>query len=316
MKTSTILLTALSGITAALPVLPSLSPRSPQLCNANADLCSRKYSEVSYIGTHNSAFYGDLHDPRLNQVLSVSQQLDNGIRFLQAQTHLDLLGTLSMCHTDCALYYGGSLETYLTTIKTWLDANPNAVLTLLLTNGDAVNVTEFDSVFKTVGLDTYGFVPSTSPSPLAMSDWPTLGSLVTSGNRLVVFMDYYANETAVPYIMNEFAYFFETPFDTTDPSFNQCSINRPAGASADGRMYIVNHFLDEEVFGMSDVLIPDVAALPQTNAMSGKGSIGAQVNLCEKTYGRVPNFVLLDHFNVGGNWLGAQGNMNFPAQSR
>ena len=311
MKTSGLLLVALSGLAAALPVSPSLQPREQQLCNANADLCDRKYSDVSYVGTHNSAFYGPIDDPRLNQVLSVSEQLHAGIRFLQAQTHKDAMGALSMCHTDCALYYGGSLKTYLSTIKTWLDGNTNAVLTLLLTNGDSVNVTEFGSVFESVGLDDYAFVPSTSPKALGIDDWPTLGSIVTSGKRLVVFMDYHSDETEVPYIMNEFAYFFETPFDTTDPTFNQCSIDRPAGASADGRMYIVNHFLDKEVFGIDGLLIPNVGALPQTNAVSGKGSIGAQVGLCKDTYGRTPNFVLLDHFNVG-NWMPAQSAMNFP----
>lgn len=53
-------------------------------CNGNAALCDRLYSNISLIGTHDSAFVGDL--PTENQDLSVTDQLNAGIRFLQAQT--------------------------------------------------------------------------------------------------------------------------------------------------------------------------------------------------------------------------------------
>jgi hypothetical protein len=110
----------------------------------------------------------------------------------------------------------------------------------------------------------------------------------------------------VPYILDEFAYFFETPYDVTDKSFPDCSINRPSGATADGRMYIVNHFLDDDIFG---ILIPDYLAAATTNAATGTGSIGSQASLCESIYGRPPNFVLLDFANKG-DALTAQNNLN------
>lgn len=37
-----------------------------------------------------------------NQALSVTDQLNAGIRMLQAQTH-DFLDNIQMCHTSCAL---------------------------------------------------------------------------------------------------------------------------------------------------------------------------------------------------------------------
>jgi hypothetical protein len=100
----------------------------------------------------------------------------------------------------------------------------------------------------------------------------------------------------VPYILDEFTYFFETPYDVIDKTFDQCTLDRPSGASATGRMYIVNHFLDEDILG---ILIPDTGALDTTNAATGTGSIGAQADLCTSTYGRVPNFVLVDYFEHG-----------------
>lgn len=67
-------------------------------CNGNTALCSRKYSNVTQIGTHDSAFVGVL--PTDNQLLSVTDQLNAGIRFLQAQTHLKD-SALELCHTSC-----------------------------------------------------------------------------------------------------------------------------------------------------------------------------------------------------------------------
>lgn len=107
-------------------------------------------------------------------------------------------------------------------------------------------------------------------------------------------------------MLAQFTYFFETPYDTTDSSFPECTLNRPPNGSPTGRMYIVNHFLDEDILS---ILIPDDGADYTTNAATGVGSIGAQAGLCTKTYGRVPNFVLVDMFNRG-DVFAAQGTLN------
>jgi hypothetical protein len=62
-------------------------------------------------------------------------------------------------------------------------------------------------------------------------------------------------------------------------------------------MYIVNHFLDMDIGG--GILIPDRTALDTTNAATGKGSIGAQADLCVGLYGRGPVGVLVDFFDQG-----------------
>ena len=110
----------------------------------------------------------------------------------------------------------------------------------------------------------------------------------------------------MPYILDEFAYFFEDAFDTTDPSFPNCSVNRPPGASAAGRMYIANHFLDDAI-GTVDV--PGRVDASKTNAATGVGSIGAQAATCSALYGRNPNCVLVD-FEDQGHVFVAQNALN------
>ncbi|KAK3672677.1 hypothetical protein LTR78_007489 [Recurvomyces mirabilis] len=275
---------------------PPLQSRQ-QACNGNAAFCDRPYSNVSLIGTHDSAFVGSIVDPRVNQEKSVPTQLDAGIRFLQSQTHTINNGAqLEMCHTTCTELDAGSFQNYSSTIKTWLDDSPDDVITLLIVNGDNVDVSMFDAVFSSTGLKQYAFVPSTSPNQLAINDWPTYAQMITANTRLVVFIDSKANQNIVPYILDEFTYFFETPYDTTDPNFAECTLDRPAGGSAAGRMYIVNHFLDASLFG---ILFPNDAADYTTNAATGSGSIGAQAQLCESDYQRPPNVVLVDMFDRG-----------------
>ncbi|KAE8442256.1 hypothetical protein EG329_003516 [Mollisiaceae sp. DMI_Dod_QoI] len=247
-------------------------------CNGNTALCSRKYSNVTQIGTHDSAFVGVL--PTDNQLLSVTDQLNAGIRFLQAQTHVKN-GALELCHTSCLEKDAGTLESYLSTVNTWMAANPNEVLTILLTNGDNADVSLFGTTVASSGISKYAYTPSSQ-------------------------LNYGADTSKVPYILDEFSYFFETAYDVTDKSFATCALDRPPGNSGSGLMMIVNHFLDLDILG---ILIPDELAASNTNAATGSGSIGAQADLCYSTWERNPNLILVDYFELG-NVFTAQNTLN------
>lgn len=151
-------------------------------CNGHSELCDRKYSNITFVGSHNSAFVGK--SLAVNQETSVADQLKQGVRFLQAQTQHDD-GVIRLCHTSCILEDAGPLLQYLRTVKTFLDANPNEVVTLLLTNPDGRSGADFDAIFEDSGLDVYGFL---APGNLTLDEWPTLGQMIGSGKRLVVFM--------------------------------------------------------------------------------------------------------------------------------
>ncbi|KAI0206732.1 PLC-like phosphodiesterase [Astrocystis sublimbata] len=253
-------------------------------CNGKAEYCDRKYSQVTFAGSHNSGFVGI--GPSDNQLTSVTAQLDQGIRFMTTQTH-DKDGAIQMCHTSCDLLNAGPLQDYLNTVKTWVDGHPDDVVTLLITNQDAIDITKFDDAFKSAGLDSLAFVPS---GQLGLDDWPTLGDMISSGNRVVVFMDYNSDTSKVPYILDEFAYYFETPFDPLEDKLSGCDIDRPAGASADGRLILANHNRNVEILGID---LPDLTHAGDTNSVS---SISAQSDTCKGQHGRVPNVVLVSFF--------------------
>jgi hypothetical protein len=116
----------------------------------------------------------------------------------------------------------------------------------------------------------------------------------------------------VPYLLDQFNYFFETPFDTIDPGFGDCSMDRKNKADNDGKvsMYLVNHYLDIKI-PETGILMPDRLSAPRTNAPEGPGSIGAHARLCLGVHGRIPNVMLLDYFGRGGvDSLAAQNSLN------
>ncbi|KAL8932301.1 MAG: hypothetical protein Q9211_006396 [Gyalolechia sp. 1 TL-2023] len=282
----------------------------PQIgCNGHQALCNRKYSNITHIATHDAPFVGVL--PMENQNVDIPTQLDAGIRFLQAQAHRNAFGKLSLCHTSCLMKDAGLLKDYLKVIKQWLDNHPQEVVTILLTNGDHLNATEFDKAFQQSGIVPYAYVPHGDPRDWTLDSWPTLGELIAANTRLVAFLDYGADQTRIPHLLNEFFYFWETPYDTLDPSFAQCTIDRPKGldkypAAVAQRMYIMNHFLGTKVLNM---IVPDRRDATRTNAWKGKGSIGEQAQRCMGMYGRAPGAVLVDYFDRG-QVLQAQDRLN------
>jgi len=283
-----LLLPLLGQLAAALA--PEQMSRRATVCNGHPELCDRSYGSVVFVGTHDSYAIAD-NDVAANQDQTVTQQLNDGIRLLQSQAHNEN-GVIKLCHTSCFLFDGGTLQAYLGTVKTWLDANPNEVLSLLIVNIDNLPPSEFDAVFKAVGLDAVSFVPSSSPLPA--SSWPTLGSMIDSNKRLVTFLSNQA-DPSVPYLIDEFTNVWETAFNVIDVNAFDCSVNRTKGDTST-QMFLINHFLDKLFLGNP---VPDKDNLDRTNSASGFGSVGAHVDSCRSAHGRTPNFILVDYYEHG-----------------
>ncbi|PPQ73586.1 hypothetical protein CVT26_010570 [Gymnopilus dilepis] len=287
-------------------VASSLPARRASVCNGHAELCSRTYSNVTVVGAHDSfAFSSDPLALARDQEVDIPSQLNLGVRLLQAQAHVNQEdGQLHFCHTSCLLFDGGTVESYLATVKTWLDSNPNEVLTMLFTNPEGQSVsTVWKPAFDAAGITPLAYVP---PSvPVKNSDWPTLGELIDSGKRVVVFLDAGADPTSVPFILPEFEMIWETPFSVTDPSF-PCSVDRISGPlQVSDHSYMINHSLNKNIIPIgSGVIVSDPLDAPTTNSVS---SIQANVNGCIPLSGanRNPQFLLLDYVNIGQGFQAA-----------
>ncbi|KAJ9120344.1 hypothetical protein QFC24_005298 [Naganishia onofrii] len=269
--------------------------RRATTCNGHAELCDKSYGNVTFLGTHNSyAVGGEVAD---NQGWNVTRQLNDGIRLLQVQTHL-LNQQINLCHSSCSLQSSGPLSTYLSTLSTWLLANPTEIVTLLITNPDTISPSTFGADFVSAGLDSLAYTPASTA--ISRDEWPTLGAMIDQGKRLVVFMDYNADFGAVPYIIDEFSNVFEDAYDTTSQDF-PCTVNRTSG-SPETTLMLTNHYLDytTTIFGIQ-VFLSDKSKLTTTNSATGYGSIGQGVTNCVDQWKRNPNFVLVDWYDSNGN---------------
>jgi len=218
---------------------------------------------------------------------------------VQLQAHL-MNGTLFLCHTSCELLNVGTLENYLTTVAQWLSRNTYDVITVLMGNYDIVAPQNFTAPVINSGLINYVYTPPTVP--MSLESWPTLGEMVLTNQRAVVMLDYNANQTAIPWLLDEFSQMWETPFSPTDRAF-PCTPQRPPNQAIqvrEDRMYMANHNLNVEVSlaGMT-IDIPAFTILNETNAVGGYGSAGVAVQNCTTEWNRPPTFLLVDYYNLG-----------------
>jgi len=264
------------------------------VCNGYSELCSKTLGNVTFVGAHDS-YAVSPGSVAANQDYNVTTQLNEGIRMLQIQAH-NSSGVIHLCHTSCVILDAGTLSNYLSSVKTWLDGNPNEVVVILIVNSDNLPPSQYATVYQSVGLDSLSYSPTTATTD--GSQWPTLGTLIDSGKRVLTFMDSNADFASVPYIIDEFSNIWETAYDVTDQTFN-CAVNRTG--TAGNKMYLINHYLDttESLFGLT-FPVPDKSLLNVTNAVSGYGSLGLQASQCGAEYSKYPTVILVDFYNYGG----------------
>ncbi|KAK0635591.1 PLC-like phosphodiesterase [Bombardia bombarda] len=277
------------------------APTNTRPCNNYPEFCDRKYSNITEVGCHNSPFVR-AGSAAANQQLDVVSQLNDGVRFLQAQIQWPVNGTIPhFCHTTCDLFDAGPITGWLTEVKNWVAAHPYDVVTILLGNGNYSTPDLYVPYIESTGILQYIYTPPVVP--MSLDDWPTLASMILSGQRVVMFLDYIANQTAYPWLLDEFSQMWETPFDPLNQSF-PCTVQRPPDLQpedAKKRLYLMNHNLNVEVSLLgASIVVPAVSQLNQTNNYTGFGSLGLAANNCRSDWDRAPNVLNVDYYNYGG----------------
>ena len=306
----------LSDILASFLLLPvairavALNTTSSSVaCNNSPNLCSQRYNEITYLGAHDSPFLRDAstdYSASGNQYYNTTTQLSAGVRLLTAQ--VQLAGNngkeLHVCHTSCDLLDAGNLSDWLGEVRSWMDSNPNEVVTVLLVNGAAASASELAAAYQHAGITTeLAYTPAGSTS--STQTWPTLQSLISTGTRLLNFVDSLDDNSASPYLMHQYEYIFQNNYDVSKPTGFNCEVNEPSNLDASqaisiNMMPLMNHFLYTVSKGFIKIESPNASYVGSTNAPSGGvGSLGNAASTCTQYYGRAPSFIVVDFFNVG-----------------
>ncbi|KAF2720951.1 PLC-like phosphodiesterase [Polychaeton citri CBS 116435] len=281
-------------------------PKLPGQRHPYLYLYYRSFSEQTFIGTHDAAA---IRTPDNNwslsgnQYFNVSVQLDSGIRLLQAQGHHDPSGDtddIRLCHYSCALMDGGSLHDHLLTVRTFLDANPEEIVTLLFVN-TGPSLRQWMKAFYDTGLDSisYSPPPELRSGRMRTRHWPSPKEMTRAGKRVITFLSSGADENRAPYLLNQFDYIFETNFGIERPDQYTCLPSRPTypGGFVPDRLSLVNHFLYAKFLNFR---YPNASFANITNGAGfTEGELGEHAARCRDVYGRRPNFLLVDFFNEG-----------------
>jgi len=276
-------------------------------CNGHAELCDRPYDQIVQAATHNSMSSPDVVQIWPEHDANITTQLDAGIRTLLIDTsywpEIDRPSELStieialppavasflfdelderlsahpgtyLCHSRCA--YGAiSLVTALSDVKSFLDANPDDVVTLIVQNG--ISTTDTVAAFTSSGLDSYLY--DRSPT----TEWPTLGDLVDSGRRLVVFAETASPPPAWYHDAREFIQ--DTDYHVSTVDALDCDRNR---GDATAPLFLLNHWIQREA--------PDRADAVEVNQRT---AITNRALTCADQRGKLPNFIAVNFFTIG-----------------
>ncbi|MGY5069629.1 PI-PLC domain-containing protein [Streptomyces albus] len=323
MPTPTAVRTTAAGVACAalagvLVVPPVFGPSAPRQCLGSSRLCDLRYDEAAYLTSHNAMsttadrFIGPLQDP------DITTQLNTGVRALQLDTYrwespqdiaerLDspeftpeqrrlISGAIDkanppreglwLCHGVCR---AGAIELVpaLEDIGDWLRAHPTEIVTLIVQ--DDISPEDTEKAFRAAGLDDLLYTPAADPD----APWPTLGEMIDSGRRLVVFAE--KADGPAPWYRNFYRYGMETPFAFRSPSEMTCAPHRGGTGK---QLFLLNHFITNAGGSRLDA-----------GRVNARDWVLERTRACEAERGSPVTFIAVDYTTVG-DALGAVNELN------
>ncbi len=258
------------------------TPAAADPCNGDTRLCDRPYNEVAHLTTHNAYSnrdYGFIV-PSPNQLNNVTWQLEGGVRALMLDTH-EYLGRAYLCHGTCGPWGRKKLRPVLTEIKSFLDSNPNEVVTIIFESYLTEERTEASFV-DTDLIDHVYAHPIGAP-------WPTLLEMINAGTRLMVFTDDAAATLSWHHYVWDHAW--ELPFEYANIEEFTCEDGR---GTPGADLFIFNHWIASPLG--SD---RGVAKLVNQYPLLHNRAVECWGHSAWNPANHLPNFVTVDHFDLG-----------------
>lgn len=241
--------------------------------NGFPELTARRYDEVAYATTHNAMSNRDAGFFFPNQMSSMRKQLEDGVRALMIDIHPGP-EAIMLCHGPCEM---GSqkLVDGLAEIREFLDTHPNEVVTLILEQYVDSNDMALD--FADSGILRYAHAQELG------APWPTLGEMVASGERLVVFTP--ENTAGLPWLLPMWDFMWDTDWNIQSADQFDCECNR---GRPDHELMVLNNFIS------NPLPMPGNAEIANAREFLLNRATG-----CARETGRIPNFVTVDYYEIG-----------------
>ncbi|MFT4968385.1 MAG: hypothetical protein ACI9O4_000113 [Chitinophagales bacterium] len=244
-------------------------------CNGMNSLCSKKYNEVAYLTTHNAFNSAQDNFNLPNQNLNITSQLNDGVRALMIDVYDDN-GTTVVYH-GFSFLGSAPLVDFLTEIKTFLDNNPNEIVSIIFESHTTAEAIEADIIQSNL----FSYLYSHNGT------WPSLQSMIYDGTRLVVFSeedDGSSMQTWYHYIWD---YTVETDYSANSLNDLDCDYNRGDPAND---LFLLNHF----VTSLAGTGLENESLSANSNPYFLN-----RVQQCYQETGKFPNFIAVDFYELG-----------------
>ncbi|MFM8526891.1 MAG: hypothetical protein ACKOBH_02050 [bacterium] len=291
--------------------------KKPLPCNGSPKLCGRSLDRVVLVGTHNSMSASQAGFGLPNQTFAIPDQLKRGARAFLLDTHygrpapnvLNPNGVDSvedpsafadtstyLCHVLCQ-FGATKLTSGLRYFTNFLRRHPREVVVLI--NEDYIAPDDFATAVRASGLSRYVYTGGTSR-------WPTLGSMIRSGRRVVVFAqsdvgDISWYHLAYSGLMRETDWSFELPSELLDPESLSSSCAARRGGDG-GNLFLMNHWISRDVF-------PPIPSIEDAALVNTHSALVARARACRTVRGRLPNILAVDFLGTG-DAIGAARELN------
>ena len=255
--------------------------KSNSQCNGYESLCYKKYNEVAYLTTHNaySSFEDGFYLP--NQNLNISSQLSQGVRAFMLDVYLE--DELLVLYHGVADLGSALFEDVLNEFRTFIDENPNEVITLILEDYSPISKLS-DALFDS------GIIENLFEYD-EVYGWPTLQEMIDLDKRIVLFSD---NEVENPPSWFHFlwGHAVETHFSNESIDDFSCNLNR---GEEQNSLFILNHFITNFLLVISNLEI----YYEQVEEVNSNPYFINRVYDCALEVDKFPNFITVDFYDVG-----------------
>jgi hypothetical protein len=288
-------------------------------CNGDPQLCDKRLDEVVFAGAHNAMSNQSRPDWMFpHHQAGIPQMLNDGIRALLIDVHSGFPGAariktnmdlepnaakmkqavgdegyqaalrirnrlvgadegrpgIYLCHGFCELG-AYELEPTLRDIKTFLVLHPDEVVIIVFE--DYVPPVELGATLERAGLGPYIYRGGVSP-------WPTLRDMISSGQRLVTFIE--SGRPGVPWLRPAFENIRETPYSFHKVDEFSCRANRGGDG---GTLFQINHWIET-----TPMPKPSNAAV-----VNAYDFLLSRARQCQAERHHLPNIIAVDFYRTG-----------------
>lgn len=281
-------------------------------CNGHAELCDRPLDEVVFAGSHNAMAAADRSFLSAMQDLTMTDQLEQGVRALLIDAHhwerpedtngfLDSLPPETAeglrplleganpvrpgawwCHALCRMG-AQPLDDGFREIADFVKQHPNEVLVIIIE--DYVTRGEIAASVRRVGLERFVYTPDDDPG----ADWPTLGEMIDADQRVVIFAEHDDGRRDPAWYRNFYdsGYGMETPYDHQGPTQREMSCEPNRGGEGK-RLFLMNHWITRGTGSRADAGI-----------VNRHDFIVERARRCAEARGHMVNIVAVDFTSIG-----------------